>query len=295
MQHLSHSLIRGDLSRSHLPSRRQFLGTAAAATALAATFTTRGLLAELLQVTPQLTEGPFYPDKPPLDTDNDLIIVNDSITPAVGDITHLTGRILSAAGEPIRNAFVEIWQVDSNGVYLNSHDHNQDKRDKNFQGYGRFLTSSDGGYYFRTIKPVHYTGRTAHIHFGISQNGKRIYTTQLFIKGNPENERDGIFRAIRDQAARDSVLVDFKSIAESKIGELAAKFDIVMGHTPEDPPKDDGAVKGGIGKSEMQQGGGRGFGPGGPRPGPPGFGPPGEFGDGPPPDGPGFGPPGPRK
>jgi protocatechuate 3,4-dioxygenase, beta subunit len=270
-------------------SRRQFLGGIAAGTAMATMFTPCSLLAEILQATPRLTEGPFYPDKLPLDTDNDLIIVNNSLTPAVGEITHLKGRILSAAGEPIRNAFVEIWQVDANGIYLNSHDHNQDKRDKNFQGYGRFLTASDGGYYFRTIKPVHYTGRTAHIHFGISQNGKRVYTTQLFIKGNSENDRDGAFRGIRDQAARDSVLVDFKPIPDSKIGELSANFDIVMGLTPEDPPKDDGAIKGGIGKSEMQQGGGRGFGgPGGPPPGGPGFGPRGGFPDGPPPD---FGPP----
>src|SRR5262249_27941874 len=151
------------------------------------------------------------------------------------------GRILNAEGNPIRNAFVEIWQVDNNGVYLNSHDQGHDKRDKNFQGYGRFLTGSEGQYYFRTIKPVRYPGRTAHIHFGISQNGKRIYTTQLFVKGNPENERDGIFNGMRDQKAKDSVLVDFKPIAESKIGELSAKFDIVMGLTPQDPPKEDDA------------------------------------------------------
>ena len=65
--------------------------------------------------TPALTEGPFYPDKLPLDTDNDLIIVNDSITPAVGEITHLSGRILDAKGDPIKNAVVEIWQCDANG------------------------------------------------------------------------------------------------------------------------------------------------------------------------------------
>ena len=43
--------------------------------------------------TARQAEGPFYPDKLPLDTDNDLLIVNDVITPAVGEITHLSGRI----------------------------------------------------------------------------------------------------------------------------------------------------------------------------------------------------------
>ena len=60
----------------------------------AALFTTRGAFAEELTRTPTANEGPFYPTKLPLDTDNDLLIINDAITPAVGEITHLTGRIL---------------------------------------------------------------------------------------------------------------------------------------------------------------------------------------------------------
>ena len=64
-----------------------------------AAFFTPGVFADQLERTPRLTEGPFYPDKLPLDTDNDLLIVNDSITPAVGDVTHLTGRVLGPSGE----------------------------------------------------------------------------------------------------------------------------------------------------------------------------------------------------
>src|SRR5256885_12620680 len=84
----------------------------------AAAYFVPGVFAEQLARTPRLTEGPFYPDKLPLDTDNDLVIVNNSITPAVGEITHLTGRVLSASGEPIKDATVEIWQVANKGVYL---------------------------------------------------------------------------------------------------------------------------------------------------------------------------------
>jgi len=62
--------------------RRAFLGSLATG---AAFFTTRGLFAEELARTPSRTEGPFYPDKLPLDQDNDLIILSDSLTPAVGD------------------------------------------------------------------------------------------------------------------------------------------------------------------------------------------------------------------
>jgi protocatechuate 3,4-dioxygenase beta subunit len=217
-------------------SRRAFLG---AATLGAAAFTTRGAFAEQLALagTPPMTEGPFYPDKLPLDTDNDLIIINDSITPAVGEITHLTGRVLDASGSPMRNVVVEIWQCDAKQVYLHTADSQSkaDRRDKNFQGFGRFLTGSKGEYYFRTIKPVPYPGRPApHIHFKVKRADKELLTTQMYINDHPGNRRDGIFGGLRDPIDRELVLIDFVPLKDSKIGELTANFDIVLGRTPDE-------------------------------------------------------------
>ncbi|MBI4904459.1 MAG: intradiol ring-cleavage dioxygenase [Acidobacteria bacterium] len=192
-----------------------------------------GAFAEELMRTPPQTEGPFYPDKLPLDTDNDLIVVNDGASPALGEITWLSGRILDSRGEPIRNALVEIWQVDNNGAYLHSRTGNRDKRDANFQGFGRFLTGSTGEYLFRTIKPVPYPGRTPHIHYAVKMKGRDKFTTQCYIQGHPQNARDGVLRGIRDPKARASVEVPFVPVPKSRIGELAARFDIVMGFTPE--------------------------------------------------------------
>jgi protocatechuate 3,4-dioxygenase, beta subunit len=219
------------MSRIILPqNRRVFLSTL---TLSAAAFTTRGLFADELVRTPKQTEGPFYPNKLPLDTDNDLLVINDGITPAVGEVTYLTGRILDAKGDPVRNALVEIWQVDNNGAYIHTKDPNAASHDKNFQGFGRFLTGSTGEYYFRTIKPVLYTGRTRHIHYKIKRGSKELLTTQCYVKGESANERDFIYRGIRDPKARDSVTIDFTPIPGSRIGELAAKFDVVLGFTPE--------------------------------------------------------------
>lgn len=210
-------------------NRRSLLRTTAYFGALACT--KNSLSAEEFIETVAMTEGPFYPDKLPLDTDNDLLIINDKLTSAVGEITHLTGQVLSPSGAPLRNALVEIWQCDNNGAYLHSKTGNADKRDGNFQGYGRFLTDSQGRYYFRTIKPVPYTGRTPHIHFAVNKNGHRLLTTQMLIKGHPENERDGVFRGIKDEKAREGVLVAFDPFEDSKIGELKANFNIVLGQT----------------------------------------------------------------
>ena len=213
-----------------LENRRKFVRQLALGTAL---FVVPGAFAEELIRTPRQTEGPFYPDHLPLDTDNDLLIINDSITPAVGAITYLSGRILDSKGHPMRNALVEIWQVDHNGAYIHSKSGNRDKRDKNFQGFGRFLTGSTGEYLFRTIKPVPYPGRTAHIHFAIKAKGHEKFTTQCYVKGEPLNETDGVLNDIRDSKAKNSVIVPFTPLPGSRIGELAAKFDVVMGFTPE--------------------------------------------------------------
>jgi protocatechuate 3,4-dioxygenase beta subunit len=215
-------------------TRRRLLHGCLAAGAVCA-LGTRAFGAEELIGTPLLTEGPFYPSQLPLDTDNDLVVVSDGRTRAVGEITHLSGRILSASGEPMRNTLVEIWQVDGNGAYLHPGSANADRRDANFQGYGRFETDSRGRYRFRTVKPVPYPGRPApHIHFAISRNGRRIYTTQMFVNGHPGNRLDGIFEEIEDPLARETVLVDFKPLDGSGARELAAEFEIVLGFTPPD-------------------------------------------------------------
>lgn len=131
-------------------SRRAFRGTVACG---AAFFTTRGLFADQLLPTPPVIEGPFYPDQLPLDTDDDLIILSDSLTPAVGEITHLTGRILDSSGSPVRNATIEIWQGDAREVYHHTADLSSPRNqpDTNFQGFGRFTTGSTGEYRFRTM------------------------------------------------------------------------------------------------------------------------------------------------
>jgi protocatechuate 3,4-dioxygenase beta subunit len=214
-------------------SRRGFLRGGLALGAAA--FLTPGVFAEELARTPRLTEGPFYPDRLPLDTDNDLIIVNNSVTPAIGEVTHLTGRVLGTNGSPLRDLVVEIWQVDGRGVYLHSADSGRRQRDTNFQGFGRSLTNANGEYRFRTVKPVPYPGRTPHIHVKVKRGDRELLTTQLFVNGHPQNRTDGVFRGLRSPFERELVLVDFRPVPGSRIGELSAQFDIVLGATPARP------------------------------------------------------------
>jgi protocatechuate 3,4-dioxygenase beta subunit len=210
-------------------ARRRFLTRLGMASVL---FAEAGAFAARLALTPSQTEGPFYPDRLPLDTDNDLLVVNDSITPAVGEVSWVGGRVLDHRGDPIRNATVEIWQCDQNGAYLHTGSDHRVRRDGNFQGFGRFVTGSRGEYVFRTIKPVPYTGRTPHIHFAIKRPGQPKFTTQLYIQGHEGNERDGVWKSLGDKSRRALVTVPFSPLKQSRAGEMSARFDIVLGVTP---------------------------------------------------------------
>jgi len=231
-------------------SRRRLLQTLAAA---AAAYQVPGLFAETLNRTVSLGEGPFYPDKMPLDTDNDLLVVNEGITPAVGEIVYLSGRVLTKSGEPLRNGYVEIWQTDSQGSYFHSAGRNTAGYDSNFQGYGRFVTDSKGQYFFRTIKPVEYTlqgvFRCPHIHFAVSKSGHRLIATQMLVKGHPANERDGLVRNNRAKGEMlESVVVDFKPVATSTLKEYAANWDIIIDRTAQET--EDGTLGIGLGKPD---------------------------------------------
>lgn len=219
--------------------RRHFLQRALLGSA--ALFTAPGAFAEALTLTPFQTEGPFYPDKLPLDTDNDLIIVNDSLTPSIGEITHLHGQIFNHDGSPAAGVVIELWEADANGCYIHTKGAARDqKRDPNFQGYGRFLTGSDGRYYFRAIRPVPYGPRTAHYHIAINKGGKRMLTTQCYDSSQELNKTDRILNSVTDPKARDLLITQFNPMKGSNAGELTAKFDIFIGQTPEDPKEDGG-------------------------------------------------------
>lgn len=196
-------------------------------------FTRRGLFAETLVTTPAQTIGPYYPDRMPLDLDNDLLRINDNISPAVGEITWLTGRILGSNGTPLRNALIEIWQADNNGAYIHSRSPIAN-RDANFQGYGKFLTGRTGEYLFRTVKPGLYPGRTRHIHAQVTTAAGEKLVSQVYVQGEPLNASDGVLNGIRDATQRSSVVVPFAAMPGSLNGELEAKWDVVFGLTPAD-------------------------------------------------------------
>lgn len=103
------------------------------------------------RATPAQTEGPFYPVVFPEDSDYDLLR-NGTLNYPEGQGVWLEGSVSDLAGRPVVGAQVEIWQCDHAGHY--HHPGDGARADRRFQGFGRVTVAADGGYRFRTIRPV---------------------------------------------------------------------------------------------------------------------------------------------
>jgi protocatechuate 3,4-dioxygenase beta subunit len=211
-------------------SRRRLL---AGTFALAAGNVASGLLpqgaarAAAAVLTPRQTEGPFYPVEIPADSDQNLVRVAGRPEAAAGEVVQVFGQVRNDSGRPLAGGTVEIWQCDAFGHYHHPRDRGGGA-DPNFQGFGRAVLDDEGRYAFRTIKPVPYPGRTPHIHFAVSGPGIERLTTQMYLAGHPQNERDFLYNSIRDTAARDAVTVAFKAAPEIGPDIEAGRFDIVL-------------------------------------------------------------------
>lgn len=70
-----------------------------------------------------------------------------------GERITVTGRVMDGAGTPLRDALVEIWQADAQGLY-NSPSEMRGVADAQFAGWGRQPADAEtGAFSFDTVKP----------------------------------------------------------------------------------------------------------------------------------------------
>ena len=172
-------------------------------------------------LTPQATEGPFYPTASMRfsDVDNDLIKVSGAVEKAGGEIILLKGKVISQQGKPLAGHRIEIWQCDVNGKYLHSADSRNVAYDNGFQGFGHDITDKNGNYRFKTIKPSVYPGRTPHIHVKVLNEERELLTTQFYIAGNINNSADGLYRRMSPEQAQavSMVFTEHNNLIETNI------------------------------------------------------------------------------
>jgi protocatechuate 3,4-dioxygenase beta subunit len=126
---------------------------------------------------------------------------------AAGEWLDLGGTVVDGQGRRVDGAEVEIWQCDIHGSYRHPRGVGQ-QVDEAFQGYGSQRSDAQGRYRFRTIRPAPYPGRTPHIHVRLRHPSFGELTSQLFVLGEPGNERDFLYRRLSpaERAAADMSL-----------------------------------------------------------------------------------------
>lgn len=159
--------------------------------------------------TPAQNEGPYYPLERPKVTDSNLLRIGAGDPMAAGEPLGLSGRVLGVDGKPLAGATVEIWQSDHGGNYNHPYAPGRQELDHKFQGFGETRTDATGKYDFLTIVPVRYGFRTPHIHVKIKQAGQELLTTQIYLRGHPENKMDNLLKSL-SAAERDRLMMDLK-------------------------------------------------------------------------------------
>jgi protocatechuate 3,4-dioxygenase beta subunit len=143
--------------------------------------------------------GPFFKPNSPLNRD----LYPDS---PGGERITVAGFVLDTRCRPHSGSLVEIWHADENGDYDSV----------GFRLRGHQFSDTQGRWWFNTIVPALYPGRTRHFHFKVQRPGGRILTTQLYFPAEPRNAGDRLF----DEA----LLLEIKQAGDGRFG----RFDFVI-------------------------------------------------------------------
>ena len=132
----------------------------------------------------------------------------------------VSGRVLDQGGKPIAGALLDVWQTSSDGAY-----DVQDPSQPEMNLRGLFSTDADGRFFFRTVKPKHYSiptdgpvgrmlqalgrhaMRPAHIHFIVGAPGFEPVTTHVFVAGDEFLDSDAVF-GVKDSLVEPFTLRD---------------------------------------------------------------------------------------
>jgi protocatechuate 3,4-dioxygenase beta subunit len=188
-------------------------------------------------VKPQQTEGPYFIDERLNRSDIRSDPSDNSVKQGLPlRLVFQVSQISNNTCTPLKDAMIDVWHCDAEGVYSDVSDRRFNTIGKKFlRGYR--VTSANGTAEFMTIYPGWYPGRTVHIHFKIRTNSVTQqgyeFTSQLYFndaitdqvhtqapyaaKGQrtQRNNQDGIFRGGGEQ-----LLLQLAKVAEGYEGKF---------------------------------------------------------------------------
>ena len=176
--------------------------------------------------------GPFFrPGAPALPSGASISQRGEEDGPSV----LLRGRVTDAAGAPVSNALIDVWETGPEGLY-----EQQDPRQPEMNLRGRFRTDENGAYSIKAVRPVSYpipydgpagdllqwTGRhpyrPAHIHMIVEADGYRKLISQIYDSSDKYLDSDSVF------SVKGSLIVDFKPAPADMDVDYVVDHDVVM-------------------------------------------------------------------
>ncbi len=156
-------------------------------------------------------QGPYYWEGAP-----DLPRGSDIAVGVRGEPTFYSGRVTDTHGNPLKNAVLDIWSGDGEGVY------DMQVEGSSMAARARISTDDEGRYWFWSIRPSYYPvpvdgpvgrmleaigrhpNRPGHIHMMVSAPGHVKLTTHLFVANSPYIDSDVVF------GVRPSLVVEYE-------------------------------------------------------------------------------------
>ena len=162
-----------------------------------------------------------------------------------GEDMVVRGRVLDVEGNPLEGVKIDVWQANDEGFY----DVQQKGIQPDFNLRGVFRTGADGTYWFKAVRPKHYSipadgpvgalldqlgrhpYRPAHLHYIISKDGYDEVTTHIFDPDDPYIDSDSVF------GVKESLIAEFNKVDDpSRVAEMAfegphywdVEFDFVL-------------------------------------------------------------------
>jgi protocatechuate 3,4-dioxygenase alpha subunit len=191
-----------------------------------------------LSTSPYCTIGPFFPGE---FADGCGDLTNFGGKQARGQHILLTGSVVEEGNRPIRNAIVEIWQPDANGIFRHPLDPRFEDADPGFFGWGRARTDAEGRYAFRTVMPGAYVteagaARCSHLNLMVLAIGltRRLVTT-VFFRDGQEPASDPVLDCVIDPAQRARMFAIRERVSSAADAVPVYRFDIVTRGEAETP------------------------------------------------------------
>lgn len=158
--------------------------------------------------TPWQTVGPYFHYALPYDNGSQVV---GSSRP---DAFTLHGHVYDAAGDPIPDSLVEIWQADESGRFADEPGIFEAPAAEAFRGFGRSDTDADGHYAFTTVKPAGVptedgAEQAPHIAMSVFARGmlRRVVTRVYFDDEASANASDPLLTSVEPSRAATLVAV----------------------------------------------------------------------------------------